>query len=69
MTYQALRRRPRTLELLRVFFRLLRKLVNVSASPTPELTLIEPYHSTEHGQLYVAHWIPRHWQTRPRLHF
>src|ERR1700674_333791 len=66
---KALGRRPRPLELLRVFFRLLGKLANVSASPTPELTLSEPYHFTEYGQLYVTHCVPKHWQTRPRLQF
>jgi hypothetical protein len=40
-----------------VFFRLLRKLVNVGASPNPELTLIEPSHSTEYGQFYVVHCV------------
>jgi hypothetical protein len=35
------------------------KFVNVSASPTLELTLIEPYHSMEYGQLYVAHCVPK----------
>src|ERR1700675_1029455 len=65
----ALGRRPRTLELLRVSFRLLGKLANVSASPTPELTLSEPYHFTGNGQLYVTHCVPKHSQTRPRLQF
>jgi len=53
----------------RVSFRLLRKLVNVSASPTLELTLIEPSPSTEYGPLYVAQCVPGLWQTMLRLQF
>jgi hypothetical protein len=57
------------LELLRGFFRWLRKFANINASPTLEVHVIEPYHSTEYGQLYVAHCGSRHWPTMLRLQF
>jgi hypothetical protein len=44
-------------------------LVGRSVHELMELTLIEPYYSTEHGQLQVAHCVPKHWQSRSRLHF